>query len=109
MLGGFEERRAAFEEQGVSIIAGTVDSEEKTLEVAEPLGFPVSYGMTREDGDKIGAWWAEPRDHIQPSEFVLTQDGKVLMSAYSTSPLGRMDPEETLTLIKFVNARRAKG
>ena len=109
MLDGFEERRAAFAEEGASIIAGSVDSQEKTLEVAQRLGFPVAYGMTRADGDKIGAWWEDRRDHIQPSEFVLSRGGKVLMSAYSSSPVGRMDPGELLTLVKLMNASRAKG
>ena len=88
------------------IVAGTVDTEEETKEVAEPLNFPVAYGMSRADGDTIGAWWEERRDHIQPSEFVLSKSGKVMWSTYSNSPVGRMDPEETLTLIKFLNARR---
>jgi len=65
--------------------------------------------MTREDGDAIGAWWEERRDHIQPSEFVLSRSGKVMMSTYSNSPVGRMDPEETLKLIKYLNDRRAKA
>ena len=108
MLAGFEERCAAFAEEGVNVIAGTVDTEGHTEEVAELLGFPVAYGVTREDGDALGAWWDERRDHIQPSEFLLSQSGKVLMSTYSNSPVGRMDSGEMLTLIKFLNAQRAK-
>ncbi|MDA7718367.1 hypothetical protein OAX30_04295 [Pseudomonadales bacterium] len=73
------------------------------------MGFPVAYGMTRADGDAMGAWWEQRRDHIQPSEFVLTQTGKVMMSTYSNSPIGRMDPAEALTLIRFLNAQRAKA
>ena len=87
-----------------------MDSEEDTLNVAEPLNFPVAYGMTRDQGDAMGAWWEERRDHIQPSEFVLGPGGRVMWSTYSNSPVGRMDPEETLTLIKFLNEmRRKKG
>ena len=48
--------------------------------MSRDLGFPVAYGMTRADGDAMGAWWEQRRDHIQPSEFVLTQTGKVMMS-----------------------------
>jgi hypothetical protein len=95
--------------EGVSIIAGTVDTEQQTLDVSQNLGFPVAYGMTRADGDAMGSWWEERRDHIQPSEFVITKSGKVMMSTYSNSPIGRMDPEEALTLIKFLNAQRAKA
>ena len=54
-MAGYEERRAAFLAEGVSIIAGTVDSQEQTAEVARDLGFPVAYGMTRADGDALGS------------------------------------------------------
>ena len=108
-MSGYGERRVAFQDEGVSIIAGTVDSEEKTLEVAAPLGFPIAHGVTRADGDLLGAWWDERRDFIEPSEFVLTQEGRVMMSTYSNSPVGRMDPEEALTLVRFLNARRRGG
>ena len=62
--------------------------------------------MSRTDGDAIGSWWEEHRDHIQPSEFVITKSGKVVMSTYSNSPIGRMDPAEALTLIRYLNAQR---
>lgn len=100
---GYDERLDAFEALDTRIIAGTVDSEEKTLAVAEPLNFPVAYGMTRSDGDAIGAWWDDRRDHIQPSEFILRGD-KVIASTYSNSPVGRMDPAETLTMLEFITA-----
>jgi hypothetical protein len=32
-----------------------------------------------------------------------------MMSTYSNSPIGRMDPAEALTLIRFLNAQRAKA
>jgi hypothetical protein len=77
--------------------------------VAQDLEIPIAYGVTRDQGDAMGAWWEARRDHIQPSEFVLSQSGKVMFSTYSNSPVGRMDPEETLTLLKFLNAQRAKS
>ncbi|MDE0758324.1 MAG: redoxin domain-containing protein [Pseudomonadales bacterium] len=108
MLAGYEERREAFLAEGVSIIAAAVDSQEKTLEVAESLQFPVAYGVTRQQADALGAWWDDRREFIQPTEFMLTRKGKVMFSTYSNAPVGRMDPAETLTLIKFLNAQRAK-
>lgn len=84
-----------------------MDSEEQTREVAEDLAFPVAWGMTRADGDAIGAWWEERRDHIQPSEFIL-RGSRVVASTYSNSPVGRMDPAETLTLIQFLDAMAKK-
>ena len=81
-----------------------MDSLENTQEVAEPLNFPVAYGVNREIGNALGSWWEERRDFIQPSEFVLNTQGKVMFSTYSNSPVGRMDPAETLTLIKYLNS-----
>ncbi len=82
--------------------------QEQTSEVAADLSFPVAYGMNREQGDAIGAWWEERRDHIQPSEFVLASNGTVMFSTYSNAPVGRMDPDETLLLLKMVAASRAQ-
>lgn len=75
--------------------------------MAADLGYPVGYGVTRDVGDRIGAWWEERRDHIQPSEFILTQKGRVMASMYGSSPVGRMDPDETLRLLGIL-ASRAK-
>lgn len=92
----------------MGVIAAAVDSEEKTLEVAERLGlgFPVAHGVRRDQAELLDSWWDEGRDFIQPSEFVLSKSGKVLMSTYSNSPIGRMDSGEALTLVTMMNARR---
>jgi alkyl hydroperoxide reductase subunit AhpC len=108
-LVGYEERRDAFAEQGVKIIAGVVDSQDETQAVAAELGFPVAFGMTASDGDAMGSWWDEKRQCIQPSEFILSTSGRVLISAYSNGPIGRMDPEETLNLVKYLNQQRKRG
>ncbi len=92
----------------MQIFAGSVDSEEQTAPVAKPLGFPVAHSMSRADADAIGAWWEERRNHIQPSEFVLNRKGRVLFSTYSNSPVGRMDPAETLTLLKYLKSLAEK-
>lgn len=94
---------------GARILAGTNDTQEQTLEVAKDLGFPIAFGMTQSDAQTIGAWWEPRRNHIQPSEFILTQAGRVLSSNYSSSPVGRMDPAETLTLMSFLTRPRSAG
>ena len=66
------------------------------------LRLPAAWGMTRDMGDQVGAWWEEEREFIQPSEFFITGSGKVLASTYSSSPIGRMDPEDAVTLAKFI-------
>jgi len=92
----------------VTIFAGSVDSEEQTLDVSRQLNFPVAWGMTRAMGDAIGAWWDEKRNHIKPSEFLLTNSGHVAASTYSNSPVGRMDPAEVVTLMKFLTRSKSR-
>jgi len=77
------------------------------LEVAKDLTFPVAFGMSQTDADLIGAWWEPRRDHIQPSEFIL-RGQTVMASTYSNSPVGRMDPAETLTLLQFIDSMAKK-
>ena len=107
-MAGYEKLAADFAELGISVYAASVDDEEKTGEVQKDLGFPVAHGIQRAQGDAIGAWWDERRDFIQPSEFVLRQDGRVLSATYSTGPIGRLDAGDALSLVKILNARAKK-
>ncbi|MEM9623651.1 MAG: hypothetical protein AAF993_18540, partial [Pseudomonadota bacterium] len=105
-----ENKLAEYKALGVSIVAGTVDTEEQTLDVARDLSFPVAYGMTIADAEAVGAKWEPRRDHIQPAEFIMRGDGTVMASTYSNSPVGRMDPAETLVLLQFLDSRaKQKG
>lgn len=108
-MSGFEERRAAFEKEGATIIAGSVDSLEKTTDLAADKGYRFAYGMTREDGEVLDAWYQEQRKFIQPAEFLLSQSGTVLFSSYSDGPIGRMDATETLSLIRYLNEQKQKS
>lgn len=93
----------------MAIVAGSRDDRDKAEEVSAALPFPVAHGVTREQADAIGAWWDEKRDFMQPSEFILNQEGRVIHSTYSSSPVGRTDPAETLVLLNFLESRRRNG
>jgi peroxiredoxin len=105
-LDGFEENREALEAKGVKIVAASVDDEEKAAEIAEGKGFPFGYGVTREDADKLGSWWEERRGIIQPSEFLLNPEGKVMASSYSDGPIGRIDAADVLKVINFYESKK---
>jgi hypothetical protein len=92
---------------GISIFAAAVDSQEHTQKVAESLGFPVAYGVTREQADLLDSWW-DDRGFIQPSEFLILRGGEVRFSTYSNSPVGRMDAAEMLALMTMVIAGSKK-
>lgn len=107
-MAGFAAQKAALDGLGVRVVAASVDSEEKALDVAKDLNFPVAWGVTRADAEKIGAFWDGKRNFIQPSEFVVRGgDGVIVSSTYSASPIGRVDAADVVSLLKIVEARRA--
>jgi|TARA_B100002003_G_scaffold250130_2_gene288419 peroxiredoxin len=93
----------------VSIVAASVDDEEKAAEVAAELSFPVAHGVTRAQADSIDAWWEDRRGIIQPSEFLLNAGHKVLFSTYSSGPLGRMNPPDVVKLVQFMEKQKQGG
>ena len=109
-MDGFSRNRAALAEAGVGyILAASVDTGEKAREVADGLDFPVAEGVTREQADALDAWWEDRRSIIQPSEFVLDREGRVVTSTYSSGPIGRMDAEDVAKLVAFHERRRREA
>lgn len=105
-MDGFEENREALEAAGARIVAASIDDEEKAGEIAAGKGFAVGYGVTRADADALGSWWEERRGLIQPSEFLLNEDGKVMASSYSDGPIGRIDAADVLKVINFYESKK---
>ncbi len=106
---GYEKLKSEYETEGISVFAGSVDNEEHAEEVQQEVSFPVAHGVTRETADALGSWWEDKRAIIQPSEFILNGEGKVLSSTYSAGPIGRMAAEDVLKLIQFLKKRAARG
>ena len=86
-------------------MAGSVDSDDKYHKLGTDLSFPVAVDMTREQGESMGAWWDEGRQILQPSEFIIRQDGRIVSSTYSSSPIGRIEPEDAVKLITLYASR----
>jgi len=105
-LVGFEQNKAELEKAGISVVAASVDPAEKAREVADEVSFPVGMEVSREIADKLGSWWEERRQIIQPSEFILDGDNKVIASSYADGPLGRMQAEDVVKLVNFYESRK---
>ena len=91
---------------GVAVVAASVDALDKAEEVANEVGFPVGFGVTRDIADKLGSWWEDRRSIVQPSEFLLDADNKVVMSSYSDGPLGRIEAADVVKLVNFYESRK---
>ena len=102
---GFAEEKAELDKLGVSVVAASIDTGDESKEVADEVNFPVGEGVTREIADALGSWWEDRRSIIQPSEFIIRKDGSVACSTYSSGPIGRMEPEDAVKLIKLYASR----
>lgn len=105
-MDGFEQSKADLDALGAKVVASSVDPLDKAQEVADGLSFPIGYGVTREMADTLGSWWEDRRGIVQPSEFVVGADGKVIVSSYSDGPLGRIEASDVVRLIKFYESRK---
>ena len=94
---------------GVQIVAASVEPRAPVQEMAAKAGvsFPMAYGVTPDDAELLGAWWAEAHDgHIQPTEFLLGRGGTVLGAMYASGPVGRISPDEAVHFIQGRERRR---
>ena len=105
----FEKEKAELDALGIKVVAASVDAEDKAKEVADEVSFPVGFGATQADGDSVGAWWGDARGIIQPSEFVIGEDGKVVAATYSSGPIGRVDAADVVKLVTFYEKRKREA
>lgn len=88
------------------VYAASVDDIDNASEIASNLSYPVGYGVTRANADALGSWWEDRRSIIQPSEFILGPDGKVILSTYSSGPIGRMLATDAVKMINMYESRK---
>jgi AhpC/TSA family len=90
-LVGFAKLKDELNALGVKVFAASVDPEDKAKLVADEVNFPVGYGVVRAQADLMGSWWEERRQIIQPSEFIVSAERKIMASSYSDGPVGRVE------------------
>ena len=107
-MAGYQQHLAELTALGIKVIAACIDPIEKVKELAaaSSITFPMAYGVTRAQADQIGSWWEERRQIVQPSEFVLNADGKVVVSSYSDGPLGRMEAADVVKVVTFYESQK---
>jgi len=100
-----------FKKENVDVVALSVDLLDKAKETVDKLQltFPVAYGLdVPRDAEKIGAFWDERRKIIQPANFVLDSDKKVVDGCYSVGPVGRITAADALSHIQFFKKPKAQ-
>ena len=104
-MAGYEEQKETLATLDASIVCASVDPLEKAQQIAATVSFPVGFGLTRATADRLGAWWEDRRQFMQPAEFILGPDDKILASSYSDGPLGRMDAADVVKLVTLYRSR----
>jgi peroxiredoxin len=99
-LVGFESHKSELDALGLGVVAASVDSLDDARKVQDEVSFPVAYGVTRDIADQLGSWWEDNRGFIQPSEFIIDRDGKIILSSYSAGPLARLLADDVVDLMQ---------
>lgn len=90
-----------FAEEGIKIVAVSVDDREKseTLVEKHKLGFPVAYGANARAVSAVtGAFVNDNPVCLQATGFVLNAEGGIATAVYSTRAIGRLMPDGVLSL-----------
>jgi peroxiredoxin len=109
-LRAFQRAKDKLAAVGARVVALSVDDEATTQALIDQhhLEFPVGHSA---DADAVGALTgafvnAEP-NHLQSTGFVLSPDGDVLVSVYSSGAIGRLVPEDVVGMVRHVREQAA--
>ena len=105
-MDGYSAHKEELDKLGVTVVAASVDDIEKAKEIADANNFPIGYGVTKDIADTLDSWWEERRQIIQPSQFIINAEGKVMASAYADGPLGRIDAEDVVKMVNFYESMK---
>ncbi len=103
-LAAFEKAQDRFREEGITVIAGSIDPLDKARETVEKhsLTYPVAYGLpVKETAAALGAFYEEKRGILQSTGFVVKPDRTISVSQYSSGPIGRLVWQDVIGLVQF--------
>jgi peroxiredoxin len=109
-LRAFERAGDQLAEVGAKVVAVSVDDEPAATELIAKhrLTFPVGHSADAAAiSDATGAFVDPAGGYLQSTGFVLAPDGNVIVSVYSSGPIGRLVPEDVVGLIRYVREHAA--
>jgi peroxiredoxin len=111
-LSAFERAGQTLADNGIRVAALSVDDKESTaaLVAKHKLTFPVGYGADAAAVAALTGAFVNPDPaFLQSTGFVLDPAGKVVVSVYSSGPIGRLVPEDVLGLVGYLRQHVAKA
>lgn len=92
-------------EVGAGVVSLSVDDEPTTAELIAKhrLTFPVGHSADAAAVSAATGAFVDPvGNYLQSTGFVLDPTGHVIVSVYSSGPIGRLVPEDVIGLIRYV-------
>jgi len=109
-LRAFERASQDLADNGIRVVALSVDDKETTAELVakHKLTFPVGYGADAAAvAAATGAFVNPDPVYLQSTGFLLDPAGNVVVSVYSSGAIGRLVPEDVLGLVRYLRAHQA--
>jgi peroxiredoxin len=109
-LRAFERAGQALGDNGIRVVALSVDDKETTAALVEKhkLTFPVGYGADAASVAALTGAFVNPGPvYLQSTDFVLDPAGKVIVSVYSSGAIGRLVPDDVIGLVRYVREHSA--
>jgi peroxiredoxin len=111
-LRSFERAGQELAGDGIRVVALSADDKEAAtaLVAKHKLTFPVGYGAdTPAVAALTGAFVNPDPAFLQSTGFVLDPAGKVVVSVYSSGPIGRLVPDDVIGLVRYLREHLAKA
>ena len=109
-LSAFQRASERLADVGAQVVAMSVDDEATTKELVAKHGltFPVGHSAdARGVAAATGAFVNDEPTYLQSTGFVLDPEGRVVVSVYSSGPIGRLVPEDVVGLIRYIREHAA--
>jgi peroxiredoxin len=109
-LRAFQRAGQSLAEAGAKVAAWWTEDEATTAEYIAEHGitFPLGYGAdARAVAAATGAFVNEDPLYLQSTGFVLAPGGQVIVSVYSSGPIGRLMPDDAAGLVRYVRQHAA--
>jgi hypothetical protein len=103
-LAAFDHARTRLEAEDIAVVAASVDPREKAARTVNELGlrFPVGYGLALlETADTLTAFYEQRRSILHATGFVVRRDASIGVACYSTGPIGRLEVDDVLRVVRF--------
>jgi peroxiredoxin len=111
-LRAFQRSAAVLAEQGIRVVAVSVDDEATTSALVEKhrLTFSVAHSADAQKLSELtGAFVNDNPLYLQSTGFVLDPQGRVIVSVYSSGAIGRLLPEDVVGLVRRIRDQAASS